>query len=313
MSKTKKLEQLLADLACLRSDPTSEHAVVELRKAVLGKDNYVAARAAEMAGEFYLQQLEPVLVQAFHRFMVNPVKVDPGCSAKTAIAEALYRMEAYQADLYLTGISHRQLEPVWGGQEDTAAMLRGVCALGLVRMNYENVMIPLAHLLADQESDARIAAARAIGYSGLPEGIPLLRLKVLVGDRHPQVLCECFNALIKLAPEPSLAFVAGFMQQEDTAVVEAAALALGESQLSQAFPFLESAWEASFDRETRKTYLMAIALLRNEDALAYLEELIVHGPRAHAVDALEALSLYKEEPRIWSRVESALKRRDTPL
>ena len=210
MAKTKRLEEHLAELVSLRDEPTSDRTVTELRKALMDKDNFIAMRAAEMVGEFYLQQLEPVLVRAFDKFMVNPVKTDPGCSAKTAIAETLYRIEAYQADLYLRGISHQQMEPVWGGQEDTAAKLRGTCALGLVRMNYSNVMIPLAHLLADPESDARISAARAIGYAGLDEGISLLRFKALTGDTHPQVLCDCFGALIKLAPDTSLSFVAGF-------------------------------------------------------------------------------------------------------
>jgi HEAT repeat protein len=245
--------------------------------------------------------------------MVNPVKIDPGCSAKTAIAETLYRLEAYQADLYLRGISHRQMEPVWGGEEDTAAKLRGVCALGLVRMNYTNVMIPLAHLLADPDADARISAARAIGYAGLEEGIPLLRYKVLTGDAHPQVLCESFGALIKLSPESSLAFVASFLKRDDVTIVESAALALGESQLPQAFPFLEEAWEDTFDRELRKTLLTSIALLRQEPAMAFLENLILEGARVHAQDALEALSLYRGEQRIWQRVEMALQSRDEKL
>ena len=313
MAKSRKLEERLAELACLKDDPTSDQTVTDLRKALLDKDNFIVTRAAEMTGEFYLQQLEPTLVRAFDKFMINSIKTDPGCSAKTAIAETLYRLEAYQAEVYLRGISHRQMEPVWGGQEDTAAKMRGICALGLVRMNYTNVMIPLAHLLADPEADARISAARAIGYSGLEEGISLLRFKVLSGDTSPQVMCDCFEALIKLSPEASLSFVAGFMKHDDVAIVEAAALALGESQLAQAFPFLEEAWEDTFDRELRKTLLMSIALLRQEQAMAFLETLIIEGPKVHAQDALEALNIYRGEQRIWQRVEKAMHTRDEKL
>ena len=171
MAKSRRLEDRLVELNNLRNDPTSELTLSELHKALLDKDNFIVTRAAEMAGEFYLETLEPELVRAFDTLYGQPGKTDPGCSAKTAIAETLYRMETYQEDLYLKGISHVQMEPVWGGQVDTAAKLRGTCALGLVRMNYSNVMIPLAHLLADPESDARISAARAIGYAGLAEGI----------------------------------------------------------------------------------------------------------------------------------------------
>jgi hypothetical protein len=313
MAKTRRLEERLADLNNLTDEPTSNRTMTELRKALMDKDCYVVARAAEMVGSFYMNQLETGLVHAFDRFMVNPVKTDPGCTAKTAIAEALYRMEAYQEDLFLRGISHQQMEPIWGGHEDTAAKLRGICALGLVRMNVPNVMIPLAHLLADPEADARISAARAIGYAGLEEGISLLRFKALIGDTHPQVMCECFGALIKLAPESSLSFVAGFMKNDNDAIVEAAALALGESQLAQALPFLEAAWEDTFDRDLRKSFLTSIALLRYEEALAFLESLIVEGPQAHAVDALEALNLYREDQRIWRRVQKAVETRGEKL
>ncbi len=136
MAKSRRLEDRLVELNNLRNDPVSELALSELHNALLDKDNFIVTRAAEMAGEFYLETLEAELVRAFDRFMVNPTKTDPGCSAKTAIAETLYRLETYQEDLFLKGISHVQMEPVWGGQVDTAAKLRGTCALGLVRMNY---------------------------------------------------------------------------------------------------------------------------------------------------------------------------------
>jgi HEAT repeat protein len=313
MAKSRRLEERLAELMHLRDDPTSEQTLAALQKALVDKDNFIVTRAAEMVREFYLNELESTLVRAFEKFMVNPVKTDPGCSAKTAIAETLYRLESYQSDVFLRGISHRQMEPVWGGQEDTAAKLRGVCALGLVRMNYPNVMIPLAHLLADEQADARISAARAIGYSGLEEGVPLLRFKALTGDTHPKVLCDSFGALMKLAPESSLSFVAGFMKREDSTIVEAAALALGESQLTQALPFLEEAWEDTFDRELRKTFLMSIALLKQEKALEFLENLIIEGPRVHAQDAHEALIIYRNDQRIWQRVEKALQARGEKL
>ncbi len=164
MGRSRSLDDRLADLSALRSDPMSEQTLAALRRALGSKVNHVAGRAAEIAGEFQLFELVPDLVQAFDRFMNNPTKTDPGCAAKTAIVDALYRMEAYQPDVYLQGIGHVQMEPVWGGREDTAAKLRGLSALGLVRINYPNVMLQLAQLLADSEADARISAARAIGY-----------------------------------------------------------------------------------------------------------------------------------------------------
>lgn len=259
-----------------------------------------------------LSELEPDLVDAFERFMNNAAKIDPGCAAKTAIAEALYRMEAYQPDLLFQGIGHIQQEPVYGGQEDTAAKLRGICGLGLVRIHYPNVMILLAHLLADPEADARISAARAIGYSGKAEGVPLLRFKALSGDSNPQVLCECFSSLIVLDPDPSLAFVAGFLQSDSAVFQEAAAVALGESQLVQALPFLETAWEDAVDVELRRTFLLGIALLRQERAINFLLKLVAEGSQTRSQEALEALAIYREDSSIWVRVEEALESRVEP-
>ncbi len=310
MAGRRSVEDRLADLNALRSAPATQETISELQRALSSKVNHVVARAAEIVGEFMLTELESDLVDAFERFMNNAAKIDPGCAAKTAIAEALYRMEAYEPDLLLQGIGHIQLEPVYGGKEDTAARLRGVCALGLVRIHYPNVMILLAHLLADPEAEARISAARAIGYSGQMDGVPLLRFKALSGDSNPQVLCECFSSLIALDPDPSLAFVAGFLQSDSTVFQEAAAVALGESQLVQALPFLETAWEDAVDRELRRTFLLGIALLRQERAIDFLLKLIAERDQARSQEALEALAIYREDSSIWARVEAVLDNQD---
>ena len=306
MGKSRRLVDRLAALDSLRTDPTSKQSLSLLKKALATKTNTVVGRAAEIAGGYQLTALEPELVQAFARFMINPQKTDPACIAKTALAEALYRMEAYQPDLFLAGIGHVQMEPVWGGREDTAAKLRGICALGLVRINHDNVMLELAQLLADPEPDARISAARAIAYASMvAEGEPLLRFKALVGDDSPQVLSECLSALLQLAPETSLSFVAGFLQRDDPAVQGATAVALGESHLVQAFPFLETAREDAIEADLKKTLLLSIALLRHERALEFLLSLLVSGGQA-GKDALAALRMYRDDERIWFRVEAAM-------
>src|SRR5438093_736437 len=92
--------------------------------------------------------------------------------------------------------------------------------------------------LEGTRSFAVAAAADAVGAAGRADGIPLLRYKALVGDADPQVLTECFAALLALAPSDSLAFVAPFLRHGDEAVSESAALALGQSRLEGAFPIL---------------------------------------------------------------------------
>ena len=83
-------------------------------------------------------------------------------------------------------------------------------------------------LLADPEIAARAGAVRALGESGQSEAMLLLRLKALLGDDE-EIMGECFAALLRLAPAPSLEFVADFLHSSSDEVAERAALALGES------------------------------------------------------------------------------------
>jgi HEAT repeat protein len=254
-------------------------------------------------GEFELEQLKDDLIVAFERYMANSWQKDKGCAAKTAIAEALYRTGCTQESIYLQGIHYRQLEPVYGGREDTAAKLRVVCALGLVRMNYPQVMSELADLLADPEPEARTGAVRAVGYAGQEAGVPLLRFKVRTGDEKTEVLHECFNALLRLSPGSSLPFVAGFLDDEEITICEAAAIALGESRMAEAFDILKTSWEKRLDPDLRRTELLAMALLRHESAIEFLLSLVADGSATNARDAMAALGMYQGDEEVWRRVQ----------
>lgn len=241
MAKSRKLEELIEQVNQFRQDPTAEASLEGLRQILKSKYSVAIASATKLIGEAALSELTPDLVAAFARLIEKPIERDIGCTGKFRIAEALYKMGRSEADLFLQGIRHRQMEPVWGGQEDAAPSLRGVCALGLVRMNYPDVMSELADLLADPIPLARAAAARAIAYSGSNQGVPLLRLRVKLGD-EPQVLADCFTALITLAPEASLPLVASFLDDANPQAGEMAALALGESRRAAAFEQLKHWW-----------------------------------------------------------------------
>jgi len=303
MSKRKTLEARLSEVHALRINPTSEESIEELRQALGEKSNHVVAAAAEIVSVYRIDQLEEALVKSFDRFMHDPVKTDPGCVAKAAIAEALYRIDAYQEALFLQGIRHVQLEPVYGGKEDTAARLRVACGMGLVSMGYPEVMVELSNLLADTELDARIGAVRAIANSRQDAGIPLLRFKALIGDEDPRVLLECFNALLMMSPESSLPFVSGFLEDDNLAVCEAAAVALGESQLEGAFEYLKNSLDMVLDSGIRRAELLAIAMLRHEESLEFLFSLLAEESQSIAQDVLFALEMYRDDWTVWNRVE----------
>ena len=94
----------------------------------------------------FLGQLH-LFFKAFDRFFDNPVKTDPQCWAKNALSRTLFALEYQEAEVFLRGMRHIQMEPVWGGQSDTAGTLRSTCALALVQCRGLNDRDLLTHLL----------------------------------------------------------------------------------------------------------------------------------------------------------------------
>jgi HEAT repeat protein len=259
-------------------------------------------------GELGLEALVPDLVAAFPRFMEGLPRADPGCSAKTAIVEALRRLGHDDRQLYRRAAGHVQMEPVFGGRVDTAADLRGASALALAETVSVDVLPDLANLLADPEPPVRISAARAISAYGRGAGIPLLHLKALAGDEEPRVVSECLLALLRLDAREELSFVASFLQKGDETAA-AAAVALGESRLGEALPLLAAWLEAAHRRGLGRTALLAIAALRRDEALDLLLSLARDEPGLLAREALSALASVGGGDALYERAEAAVERR----
>jgi HEAT repeat protein len=313
MPKPRSLEDALAALQALRAAGPSPAALAALRDALRDKVSHVVAKAATIAGEWEARELGSDLAAAFPRFLDNPGNTDKGCAAKHAIAEALYRIGYEHESVFRQGIRHVQREPVYGGSVDTAAELRATCALGLVRMNYPEALAEIADLLADPEPAARAGAARALGYRELDDALPLLRFKARLGDPDAQVLAEVYGAMLKVAPRASLPRVGEYLHARDPAVQEAAALALGGSRLAGAFELLRAWWEKTLDADLRNLALRAIAMLRQEEALAFLLQLVREGPERTARAALAALAMHRYDASLVQRVRAAARRDDVDL
>jgi HEAT repeat protein len=306
------LEHVLARLAKVRQDPESAESLDALRAALTSRSPAAVAKAARLAGELERNALAPDLVAAFERILGGSA-ADPGCTAKAAIADALYRLGHDAAAVFLRGIRHVQMEPVFGGRVDTAVDLRGACALGLVRIGYRDALMELADLLADREPPARISAARALAYRGGDDAVPLLRLRVLAGD-EPAVIGECLAALLRLSGRGAVPFAAGFLDSGQEEVAEAAALALGASRLEEAFADLRDWTERAASRVRRRAGLVALATLRRDAALEYLFGLVEKAEPATAAQAVEALGMYKGEQVIEDRLRGAAAgRRERPI
>ena len=312
MAKAIPIDQQLSALSALKTDPKSNPARTQLNAALKNKSNLIAARAANIICESMQTDFLPALVTAFDRFFTDGA--DKGCPAKTAIAGALYELGHNDSAPFIRGIHHVQMEASYGPAVDAAAELRGVCALGLARMGYPDVLLELAELLVDKEFQPRLMAVRAVAYTGSEDGAPLLRMKALTGDPEPEVVAECFIGLMKLSPGKSMPFVSRFLQSRDLSMVEFAAQAIGGSRTMAAFELLQQHWESLFQSDHRKPLLLGIAMTRQPAAIEFLIERITDDRPAPAADALTAMGIYKHDQAITTRVGNIVsERKETEL
>lgn len=308
--KSQSPEVKLARLRQLRDQASSPELLRELRAALTDPVNIVVAEAAGIAGKARLTELVPEMLAAYEHFLTDPVKRDKNCTAKLAIVEALDNLEYDDPDIFLDGIRYVQMEPVWGGQEDSAAPLRCVCAAALVRVNHPDVLSLLIDLLMDDDRRARVGAAYSLASSGKNTAMYLLRLKARMGDAEPEVTAECLNGLLRLAPKESLSFVAEFLQSPDMALQEAALLALGSSRLPEAFDALRLFWNRHPSEELRETVLVSISLLRLPVATEFLVSLVAEGPVDSAGTALSALAIFRHDSAFRERISAIVSSRN---
>jgi len=306
--KRRPLEETLLALRRVRASPGTEESRQELGRVLRGEGSHAVARAAALVGELGLEALVPDLVAAFPRFMEKLPRADPGCSAKTAIVEALRRLGHDDRELYRRGAGHVQMEPVFGGRVDTAVDLRGASALALAETAPVDVLVDLANLLADPEPPVRISAARAIAAHGRGAGIPLLHLKAGAGDPEPRVVSECLLGLLRLDAREELPFVASFLQKGGDSA-EAAAVALGESRLAEALPVLAAWLEPARRRGLGRPALLAIAALRRAEAVDLLLSLAKDEPGALAGEALSALASVGGGDALYERAKAVVEGR----
>lgn len=309
MPKRVSTEEALAAIHAIREAPDGCEPARDLAPFLRHKSNHVVAAAAATAERLESAALAPDLVEAFARLMQNPAKLDPGCKGMIAIVQALVQMEDRAAKVYFAGVRHIQMEGSFGPPVDAAAPLRGLCARGLARIGHPDALLECVSLLADREVPARTGAIRAIADSGRPDGVLLLRLKALLGDREIEVMGECLSALLSLDPNGSVEFVAKFMDSETEGIGEQAALALGESRLAAAFQVLREAWERGGVAERRRMLLVAIAMLRSEEALEFLLERLRDESPPVAADVLAGLALYARDEAVLDRIAAVIRER----
>ncbi len=282
-------EDQLAALDALRREPEAAR-VAPLRKALTHRNNFMVAKAADLVREFGLPALTPELLTAFDRFFNNPVKTDPQCWAKNAISRTLAALDYQEPEIYLRGMRHIQMEPVWGGSSDTAGTLRATCALALVQCRSLTDTALLEHLielLNDKEKFVRAEAARAIEQVGTPAASLLLRLRAVIGGDEPEVLGACYSGILRLEGVSAIPWVGRFLASADDTAAEAA-LAIAGTHSAEGFAALRESFVKNNDPWWRSVLLSAIALTRQDAAMEFLFEL-VRAESLNAEAAIEAI------------------------
>jgi HEAT repeat protein len=308
--------QIEAEIDRLNSlrDSAPADAIPALKKALSDRVNLIVAKAAKMAAELHLAVLTPDLLRAFDRLFEKPVERDPQCWGKNAIAKALVTLDHHQSAPFIRGIHHFQMEPVWGGEADTAATLRGTCALALPACSdiaRGQILRHLVDALADRALPVRSDAVRAVAQMQGDEAILLLRLKARQGDAESEVAGQAFDYLFQLENNQALPFVADFLDPKLGPVAEEAALALGSSRLPGAVPLLEQSYARQRDPDFRHVILRAISSTRQPEALDFLLRMVRNAREAEALSALEALSLHRDSADIRRQVEHAVEERES--
>jgi HEAT repeat protein len=305
MAKPRSTEAKLTRLRLLATEPMSPELVEEVRKGLADPSNLVVAAAAGAIGDRAIRELTADLVAAFDRLMIEPEKSDKQCRGKIALVEALNKLDFAQPEIFLRGIVHVQ-EPGWGQEkdQDAAGPLRAHCAFGLARLNLPDRLHHLTDLLHDKDKRARAGAARALGGAGSLAAIPLLRFKARLGDGEPEVMGECFSALLALDPAESLSFVSRFLSSASADVPEAAIFALAEIRSPDTFAILKDFWPRT-PPGLEETVLLAIAMLRLPPALDFLINRIAHKD-PHSRAALSALAIHRHHGKIRERVAAAV-------
>jgi HEAT repeat protein len=307
-------KQKLAELDSLRSASGSDSATDALRKGLRDRNNYVVARAASVCADLRLDALIPDLLAAFDRFFLDPAKSDPRCSAKHAIASALRSLGHHGAEVYQRGIVHVQLEPAWGGRADTAAGLRGTCALALSECPIDDleILTYLADALADAEHVVRADAARAIEQLNRPEGALLLRMRLLIGDAESSVMAQCFGSMLNLAPESGVSFVRRFLDSPGEDVRIEAASALAQARDAHAIAILREFWQGPIvSRDVRQAILINLGASPLAEALDFLLAVVETEPVALAAIAVEAVANSRFRGEARERLEVILDSRDS--
>ena len=305
-------DEQMGALDALKGLELDAAAIALIRNSLTSRSNFLVAKAARLAEDFSLIDLLPDLLTAYDRFFTNPEKSDPQCWAKNALSRALAKLECREKDVFLRGLRHHQMEPVWGGKSDTAGALRANCAHALVgcdALDNQQLLVFLLDPLVDKDKSVRVEAVRGMAQLG-DAAVPVLRLRALIPGEDPEVLAACFSALLAIDRDSAIPFVAAFLDAGDDPAAEAA-FALAETHTSLALEALLKRHKAATEPWLGEVLLSAIALTRLPEATSFLLAIIEREER-EAPACIEAFARIAPSAELRARIEQAVQAIGSP-
>jgi HEAT repeat protein len=302
------IERELETLKALRTaaDDTRTRA---LQKALRDKVNVIVAQAATLIAQLQEAPLIPDLCTAFERLLVNPVQTDPKCWGKEAIARALKDLGHADSGIFLRGAQHTQLEPVWGGEVDTAANVRSTCALALLQCTdliRDEKLWSIMRLLTESSPSTRKDGALGMESLDGPEAALMLRIKARMGDEDPAVTGQMLESLLRVEGEAAVPFVKEFFRSPNQEVREETALALGASRIPVAVSALEQMLAERQAPVPSEIVIRGLGISRQENAARTLIEVVRTRGIREALAALEALTSYRDSSEIRNDLSAAV-------
>jgi len=252
-----------------------------LLEALADKSPYVAAQAAEALGNGADNSAALAMTERFGALCEDGPKLDPGCHIRANLAFSLGRLEYRPAsDMLRLGIKIVQVEAVGGVPFDTAAHLRGNCALALAQIRDPDCVRDIALLLFDRtrldptaKAETRKAAAQALSITGSVQArLPLTLKLVHPENEEPEVLQECMTALVDLEDPHALEVLEPYLKHSDRRLAAYSALMIARTQIPGTAALLASAIP-NFSGDTLKAVVLALAAVRAPDAYDHLHQL----------------------------------------
>lgn len=303
-----------------------------LLTALADKSHYVAALAAEALGQHADDTAAAAMTDRLTYLSEDGPAQDPGCHIRSNLAFALGRLHYSPAATALKiGLRTTQIEAVGGVPFDTAAHLRGNCALALAQLREGDSIRDIALLLFDRSGnlpghlepkvkmEPRKAAARALSLTGSASArLPLTLRLVHPENEEPEVLQECMQALVDLEDPHAPEVLALYLKHRDLNLAAFAALSLARTQSPEAAALIGDALPR-FTGDPLKAVVLALTTLRTPEATELLYGLVRsnrEAVRLAAVDALppnsatwtvlQALAAHDPSPHVRQAAQAAL-------